>query len=177
MKDRLLYTFNWSTQAGRSNYSSKRNKQETQHHHLLHASWWVNHNKEKQEVRVQVGTYEHEKQYRWQQEQHQPACEQPVHAILWYSTSVQHMSCNGTAPVYSTCHATIQHQCDAASACAVVQYLSRCLTKVKQQYLHTSSHGAVQCDWHSTIRCSVIVEWRVDATTTLSRAFSLWNMP
>jgi hypothetical protein len=61
LKDRLPYTLNQSMQARRSNYSSKRNKQEMQHH-SLHASWWEKHNKGKQEVRVKVGMYKHEQQ-------------------------------------------------------------------------------------------------------------------
>jgi len=33
-----------------------------------------------------------------------------IHVMQRYSNSVQYMSCNGTVPVYSTCHATVQRK-------------------------------------------------------------------
>jgi hypothetical protein len=60
LKDRLPYTLNQSTQARQSNHSSKRNKQVTQHQAQQREE--VREKEGTYEVRVKVGTYNHEQQ-------------------------------------------------------------------------------------------------------------------
>ena len=159
LKERLPYTLNQKHACMKKKLTIQ--TQQMRNTTPLVACLLIRKAQQREEVRVKVGTYEHDQQYKWQQEQHQPTC-------------VQYMSCNDTAPVYSKCQALLQCQCTVQvmqrysssivmqPVCIVVQYHCCWLTGVEQQCLYTSSHGAVRCDQHNTVQRSVIVDkWRV----------------
>ena len=132
LKDRLPYTLNQSTQARRSNYSLHPNTTNEKHNSTCCMPT--------DQKCTTNGKSESASRY----------------VQAWETIKVKQVKTRTAPapPMYSTCHAMVQHKCcNAASVCIVVQYHDGAgwLTGVEHQYLHTSSFGAVQCEWHSIV--------------------------